>query len=192
MIHSMLTFLAVVLSAAVVASAQKSHTAHEDPELEIAHDVVFSMGTSFIPSAFNAESNDFSLVMAPSIGFGYTAMLSKHFGLATKNDVEFVNVEVRGKKFGEDPNDRIERENVLILTGGGLWSPLPRFAFYAGAGVELDKNETLATLTGTVEYVVFTKEEEDSEWAAVVEATYHWKETYSSFSIGIAIGYGWW
>ena len=192
MIRSITLFCVLCALATASAVAQKSHRAHEEDELEIAHDVVFSMGTSIVPRALDEGSSSTTLVYAPSIGFGYTAMLSKHFGLATKNDIEFLNIEVKGRRFGEDAGDRLERENVLVLTGGALWSPLPRFAFYGGAGAEIDDNETLLTITASAEYLIFSKEEERGEWGALFEVAYHWKETYSSVNLGIAISYGWW
>ena len=154
---------------------------------------MLSAGTSFIDGAFNPENGQEQFYFAPSWGFGYTIRLSEMWGLATKNDIEFLNLEVADTRSSEDEErTNISRENVFVFTAGVLFIPIERVGVYVGGGAEIDRNETLPTATLTLEYGLLKQKAETSEWTAGIEASYHYKQLYSSFNLGLGISFGWW
>ena len=158
------------------------------------HDIVVSSSATIVPGVINPDTQKNASYVVAGLGFGYTFAFSEQFALATKNDIEFLNIEVedtRGRAEGEPPA-LLRRENVFILTAGALYSPLPRAGIYVGGGVEVDQHGTLPTLALTLEYDFVEDWKDHRGRGAGVEAGMHYKTTYTSFFVGMFIAFGWW
>ena len=78
----------------------------------------------------------------------------------------------------------LERENVLIIAAVAAYEVVPRWAIFAGAGVEIEKHHNFGLIRLGTDYEIPLK----NNWDITPTFTFDHKIDYYSWEIVIAIG----
>jgi hypothetical protein len=112
-----------------------------------------------------------------SIGVDYFRKVSEKWEVGVKFDVQLGHYIIPHK-------DNLERENAFIALAVGSYEILPKWAVFAGAGMEFEKNENLAIVRVGTDYMFPIVD----GWAIPVGFFWDIKEGYNvyAFVVGIA------
>lgn len=150
---------------------------HEAEESAGRHRIAPLMGFTYV---FNtAQSTDKSVagsILVPTIGFDYIYKLSHKWGLGWNNDLELSSYSVEGEM-----NEEIRRERAYVSALVVSYELLPRFAVFAGYGVELERHQNFQVFTTGIAYAVPFRD----QWALALGLNYDYKEIYQSLAFKI-------
>ena len=130
-------------------------------------------GVTWVPNGSQVEA---STIFAPTIGLDYDYKLSERFGVGLYNDFQLSSYVVETHE-GTD----VERENAFITAVVGVLEATHWLEFYAGPGIELEKNANY----WLVKFGVSLAPTPDDVRGASFEAYVDIKEEY--VSVGLAL-----
>ncbi len=112
-----------------------------------------------------------------SIGVDYFRKVSEKWEVGVKFDVQLGHYIIPHK-------ENLERENAFIVLAVGSYKVLPKWAVFAGTGVEFEKNENLGVVRVGTDYSFHLAE----GWAVPVGFFWDIKDGYDvyAFTVGIA------
>ena len=158
-----------------------SHEESEYNEHEVSHGknmIVIDYGFDHIKKGVeHGEVDEGEGHWVSSIGIDYFREISEKWEIGTKIDFQFGHYEIPGE-------DEIERENAFLVLAVGMYKIYPKWAVYAGAGVEFEKSENLAVLRLGTDYSFHIA----NGWAIPVGCFWDIKDGYDvyAFTVGIA------
>ena len=112
-----------------------------------------------------------------SIGVDYFREVSEKWEVGVKLDIQLGHYIIPHK-------DNLERENAFIALAVGSYKVLPKWAIFAGAGMEFEKNENLGVIRVGTDYSFHLTQ----GWAIPVGFFWDIKDGYDvyAFTVGIA------
>jgi hypothetical protein len=121
--------------------AENTNRLHHRFSLVLAH--------SHIPSANEVNDQKVAFI-APTIGLNYELWFNNKWAVGLHNDfiVQAFNIETEYDK------PVIQREYPILSTVVGIFKPGKHFSFFAGPGVEFEKNEDFKVIKTGIEYGV--------------------------------------
>jgi hypothetical protein len=141
------------------------------------HRLAVEFGYTHIPDGYEEEEGDQS-VWVPSFGIEYLYRFSHKWGAALTVNMETGNYLIEFQK--ED----LERENVLIIAAVAVYEVVPRWAVFAGPGIEIEKHHHFGLIRLGTDYEIPLK----NNWDITPTFTLDHKIDYYSYEFVIAIG----
>lgn len=179
-IQSYSLFYFLILMVTVSYSQSHMDEYHAETE-EFKHfRVAMNIGHGYIPSA-SKENN--TAVVLPTWGLDLEYWFTEKWGMGFKGDVEIANYII--EREGEE--EHIEREKPLILTTTAFIKPWETngFIFFAGPGIEIEKEENFFVTRLGVAYEMHLPH----HWDVAPEFIYDLKSGFvNSYTIAIGIG----
>ena len=167
--------VAGVLAVAVTTGAIAQEGADEQPFYH--HRLGFYTGNTLVSAASTGVQDD-GLLIIPTIGLSYEFFFTPRVGLGVTADLELQNYVIEA---GEA--DELERDRNLIITAIVLVEPVERFALFAGAGGEFEKNENFFVVRVGTAYAFRI----GRSWELAIEGSYDYKDVYGSWGLGLVI-----
>lgn len=189
-----LSLFALLISSTLMAQhsleTTEEEVSHEEHEHTISHGknmIVIDYGHDHIKKGVEhgefdeGEFDESEGHWVSSIGIDYFREISEKWEVGTKLDFQFGHYTIPGDIPGED---EIERENAFLALAVGMYKIYPKWAVYAGAGVEFEESENLAVLRLGTDYSFHIAD----GWAIPVGFFWDIKDGYDvyAFTVGIA------
>jgi len=174
-----LVLTTILISFSLVLATDSEEENSKEEVLLSRHKVGLYLGNSLIREVHNTRTGKEQYVLAPTFGIDYEYWLSHKWAIGTYNELALLNIEVE-----HEEEEFLKRENVLLFSGVAIWEPFPRFAIFAGTGVETDPNHTFWIRFMGAEYAFVRCD----NWDVSVSAGYINRQYYDVFSFGIVIG----
>ena len=140
------------------------------------HRIGLYSGATFVPEG--EEGGETKLIVVPTVGLDYDYKFSERFGVGLYNDLQLSSYLVQ--TFDEGA---VERSFAFATVLVGVVEATPWLEFYAGPGIELEKNENywVLKLGGSVAPTF------GGIGGASLEAYVDYKEEYLSIGLGIKV-----
>lgn len=141
------------------------------------HRLAIEGGYTFVPDAFEEEPGDQS-IWIPTFGIEYLYRINHKWGAALTASMETGNYLI------EFQREDLERENVLIIAAVAAYEVLPRWAVFAGPGIEIEKHHNFGLIRFGTDYEIPL----GNNWDITPTFTLDHKIDYYSYEFVIAIG----
>ena len=140
------------------------------------HRIGLYSGATFVPEG--EEGGETKLIVVPTVGLDYDYKFSERFGVGLYNDLQLSSYLVQ--TFDEGA---VERSFAFATVLVAVLEATPWLEFYAGPGLELEKNENfwVLKLGGSVAPTF------GGIGGASLEAYVDYKEEYISIGLGIKV-----
>jgi hypothetical protein len=136
-------------------------------------------GNTIVPAAKTAD-DEMSVVIFPSWGLNYEYWFNNHFALGIQNEFEMQSYVVE-----HDSHPSLEREYPIITSIVLFYEPLNHLAFFAGPGIEIEKNHNFYIFKAGIEYIIPLPKNFD----IALEGSYESKNNmYDAWTFGLCIG----
>ena len=159
-------------------SHSKSDGEHEqsDGEHETKYKIVFSLGGTHIPAAFE-HGHEEDAVFVPTIGVDFFYHIKHKWSLGLIADIELGDYIVN---FGRE---NLNRENALILTLMTGYEIKPHWEILLGGGIEIERHKNLAVLKAGTEYEFPMA----NNWNIAPSFFYDFKEEFITWALAIGV-----
>lgn len=139
---------AFILFCSQQSAAQETKRENEEIN-KLHHRISLIVSHSHIPAAngLNGEKNVF---MTPTLGLNYELWFNKKWAVGIHNDFIMTSFNI------EEDNGKpsIKREFPILSAIVGVYKPGKHFSFFAGPGIEFEKNENFKVIKTGIEYGV--------------------------------------
>jgi len=155
------------------ASCQDAEAGRRAPatwEHDHRHLLDLGFGFTFIPLGDKLEDYDARGLFTPTLGLDYFHRFTRRWGAGFMGNYELDHYVVT--------DDRIERENALLLTFVGLFSATKYLDLFLGGGIELEQHDNLGIFRFGAQYTIGVGE----HWAIVPKLHFDFKENYDTWS----------
>lgn len=178
----------VILGMAQLCWAQHDDEHHHDATHETQHgkhSIALFTGFTHVPSAFyEHETHEESTgKWVPTLGLEYGYSFSKRWGLFLLGDVELDKYYIKTSE-----HDELERNNVVILAAAARYKLTKRIAIFAGPGYEWEFQSKHSVSFFVFKTGIAYDVEIENGWELAPAFSFDFKEQYSSYAFGIAIG----
>ena len=173
--------LSVLLVSTTMLAQHSEDISHNTDEHKVSHGknmIAIDYGIDHIKEGFeHGDVNEEEGHWVSSIGIDYFRELSEKWEVGVKLDIQLGHYIIPHK-------DNLERENAFIALAVGSYKVLPKWAVFAGAGMEFEKNENLGVIRVGTDYSFHLSQ----GWAIPVGFFWDIKDGYNvyAFTVGIA------
>jgi hypothetical protein len=154
--------------------AAQEHDA-EGPEPLKRHHVTLFTGFTWVPKG---ETDETSVVIAPTVGIDYTYWFSHKFGLGVVNDFELTTYVIE-----DSDGTPLVREYAYVGAAVVMYEVAGGLALFGGPGVELETHENFFVVKLGVEYTFAMTE----RWHTGITFGYDFKDEYDSWGLGVSV-----
>ena len=178
----MLVGLFFILIAAMlpVSLRAQHHDGHHSEEQHLDKDfwrMSIFMGHTYLPTN---TSMGRELLVLPSMGLDIEYWFNHNWGIGLHNDLELLTFEIE-----REEDVFVDREYPALITLDLLWHPQWGLVFYAGPGIEIERNENFFVFRAGVEYEISLGE----VWDFYPSVFYDYREdAYDTFTLGLGFG----
>ncbi len=109
------------------------------------HELDGFVGTTHVPKGTLDNSN--ATLVLPNIGINYKYWFSEKFAIGWYNNIVALTYVLNS-----DTHQDLDRDYPVTSTIVGVFRPWKKLSFFAGAGLEFDKNESLFVMRFGLEY----------------------------------------
>lgn len=148
--------------------------AQKEVENRQSHLLGINAGLTFIPVAFESIETDANGLVIPTVGLDYKYQFLPKWSAGFQGAVELDRYRVT--------DGEIERDNALVLTLLGMYSPIEHLDFFLGGGVEIEAHENLGVFRFGTQYSIET----GKHWALVPRVYFDFKEHYNTWSFAVS------
>jgi len=143
------------------------------------HHISLTIGHALIPEG-SREGKENDMILIPTWGLSYEYLFTEKIGLGLKNDLEISNYIISNEN-----EEELEREIPISTSLVFLYNPVEGLGFFAGPGIEFEKNEDLVIFTIGVSYEASFND----IWDVSPEIAYENKGGHTSvLSVGLSVG----
>ena len=162
----------IIIGTSFESIAQESEHDEKEPKQLLA----ISFGYTFVPKATSIGGTEANGIFVPSIGLDYFYKITPKLEFGTMIDLELGDYLIFHKN--------LSRERALVITGIASYSFTEHINFFAGGGIELERNHNLGILRLGTEYAFKLQ----NNWLLSPGFFYDIKEGYDTWSLAIAFG----
>lgn len=168
----------IVTALALLVGSVATLAQEEEDEDTRKQAITISGGAVYVPDGAEDAGADVTGKWVGAIGVGYKHKVREPWSLGAVVEVELDSYLI--------VDGDLNRENPLVVVGLAYHETLPQFEFYAGGGVEIETNKTLAVLRIGFEYEFLIKE----MW--IIAPTFFFDVTTEYPKLTIAAEFGRW
>jgi hypothetical protein len=168
----------IVTAITLLVSPDSSYAEESEGEDGRKQALTLTVGGVYVPEGVSEEDADVQGTWVGTIGFGYTHRVRESWSLGAVVEIELDDYLIEDKE--------LNRENPVVVAGLAYLETLPGLEFYAGGGVELETDESLALLRIGFAYEFLIKE----LW--IIAPTLFWDITTEYTKLAVAAEFGRW
>ncbi len=189
----------ILLHFTISLSAQKEHTAQDDPEQEKSeqheavdheehghhkHGIGLALGHAHVSNT--VENGEIAWRALPAFGFYYNYLFNEKWALGLHGDIildSFV-VESQNSRNTEDSEGNLEREYPFSFVLGATYNVIENLGIIAGPGIEYESNESFGLFRAGLEPKMLVSK----NWELYGSITYDFKfDAYDTWNIGVGM-----
>ena len=157
--------------------AQQVHSSKIEPSI-LHYEIDGFIGNTHIPEGGRRDS-DGTLIL-PNIGLNFKYWFDDRFAIGWYN-----NMVVRTFVINSDTHQDLDRDYPFITSAVGIFKPWKNLSFFAGPGVEIDKNQSLFVLRFGIDYAFSLS----NDWYISPRFIFdHLGGDIEAYTLGISIG----
>ncbi len=171
-------FLIVIfLSSANLARGQQVHSSKMAPVI-LHYEIDGFIGNTHVPEGGQRDT-DGTLIL-PNIGLNFKYWIDDKFAIGWYN-----NIVARTFVVNSDSHQDLDREYPFITSFVGIFKPWKNLSFFAGPGVEIEKNQSLFVIRLGIDYAFSLS----NDWYISPRFIFdHLGGDIEAYTIGVSIG----